>query len=62
MALVISRKPGESFTIGPDIKIEVGEWARGQIRLLITAPKTVPVCRDNMAARPDGLAEAPAPG
>lgn len=49
--LVLSRKPGESLRIGDDITITylgVNAYNNTQIRLGITAPKTVPVHREEI--------------
>jgi carbon storage regulator len=43
--LVLSRRPGESITIGDDIVVTVVAAANGQVRLGITAPQHVRVLR-----------------
>ena len=44
--LILTRKPGESITIGDDIKIQVIEIKGKQVRLGIDAPKSL---RDSLA-------------
>jgi len=50
MALVITRKALQSFTIGDDIKITIVEFLRGdrQVRIAIDAPKHMQVKRDDI--------------
>lgn len=43
--LALSRKQGESIMIGNDIEITVLEVKGDQIKLGITAPKSIPVYR-----------------
>lgn len=50
MPLVITRRPGEAFKIGPDISIAVVEVRGEKVRLAVTAPKQVPVHRDDINA------------
>ena len=54
MALVITRKPGQSFTIGNDITITVLENTQKNskaIRLAIDAPKELSILRDDIKRR-----------
>ena len=60
--LVISRRVGESITIGNDVVVKVVALSGNQIRLGITAPREVRVLREeifnaiqeeNRAAAPD---------
>ena len=46
--LVVSRHPRESIIIGDDIVITVVELSLGRVRLGITAPKDVPVHREEV--------------
>ena len=46
--LVLSRRPGESITIGDDIVITVVAVSGGQIRLGISAPRNVQVLREEI--------------
>ena len=46
--LVVSRHPMESIIIGDDIVITVVELSLGRVRLGITAPKDVPVHREEV--------------
>ena len=43
--LIIRRRAGEAFRIGPDVQIEVLEIAGGQVKLGIAAPKDVLILR-----------------
>ena len=46
--LVLSRRPGEQLHIGTDIIVEVMEISGSQVRLGITAPREVPVLREEL--------------
>jgi carbon storage regulator len=46
--LVLTRRPGESITIGDDIVVTVVNTAGGQVRLGITAPQHVRVVREEI--------------
>jgi carbon storage regulator len=46
--LILSRRVGEGFTIGNDIVIKVVEVSGNQIRLGISAPREVPVLREEI--------------
>jgi carbon storage regulator len=46
--LVLTRRPGESITIGDDIVVTVVTTAGGQVRLGITAPQNVRVMREEI--------------
>lgn len=43
--LALSRKPGESIMIGNDIEITVLEAKGDQVKIGISAPKSVPIYR-----------------
>jgi carbon storage regulator len=45
--LVITRRPGETVQIGPDIALTVLEVRGQQVRLGIEAPVEIAVLRDN---------------
>lgn len=49
--LALSRKQGESIMIGNDIEITVLEVKGDQIKLGISAPKSVPVYRKEIYAQ-----------
>lgn len=46
--LILSRRPGESLTIGDDVVVTVIGVAGNQIRLGITAPRQVQVLREEV--------------
>ena len=46
--LILSRRPGESLTIGDDVVITVVGVSGNQIRLGITAPREVRVLREEV--------------
>lgn len=50
--LILSRRPGEQMLIGDDILIEVLEVSGTQVRLGITAPREVPVLREELLDEP----------
>ena len=49
--LILTRKPGESITIGDDIKIQVIEIKGKQVRLGIEAPKSYMIHREEVYIR-----------
>jgi carbon storage regulator len=49
--LVLTRRCGESVTIGPDIRVVVLGLKSGQVRLGIEAPRAVAVHREEVYAR-----------
>jgi len=49
--LILSRRTGETICIGDGIDITVLEVKGNQVRLGITAPKEVPVHREEIAER-----------
>ena len=49
--LILTRKPGESITIGDDIKIQVIEIKGKQARLGIDAPKSYVIHREEVYNR-----------
>jgi carbon storage regulator len=56
--LVLSRNVGQGVVIGADVVVQVLKARRGEIRLGITAPTTVPIRR---AELPAGRRAEPAP-
>jgi carbon storage regulator len=58
--LVLSRKLGQSFHVGPDIRVTIVTIDRNSVRVGIEAPSEVPVQREEIAfERPHaGLREA----
>lgn len=56
--LILSRRPGESITIGDDIVVTVVGVSGNQIRLGVTAPREVRVLREEVykAVREDQAA------
>ncbi len=46
--LVLTRKPNQAVRIGPDVEVRVLEISDGQVRLGITAPRWVPVHREEV--------------
>jgi len=46
--LVLTRKPNQAIRIGADVEVRVLEIADGQVRLGITAPRWVPVHREEV--------------
>ena len=46
--LVLSRRPSEQLHIGTDIIVEVLEISSTQVRLGISAPREVPVLREEL--------------
>lgn len=51
MPLVLTRKIGESISIGPEISVRLIEIQGRQVRLLITAPRGINVDREEVAIR-----------
>ena len=48
MALVLSRKLGETIKIGQDVEITVVSFRGGQVQLAIQAPRLVEVVRSEL--------------
>lgn len=48
--LILSRKTGESLSIGDDVQITVLSVEGGRVRLAITAPKSVSILRCELIA------------
>lgn len=49
--LILSRRNGESFVIGDDIKITVLSQRSNQVRIGIDAPRELPVFREEVIER-----------
>jgi carbon storage regulator len=55
--LVLTRKPGQSILIGDGIEVQVLSTAGEKVRLGITAPRDVPIFRDEVKDRIDDEAK-----
>lgn len=51
--LILTRRVGESLRIGADIEVTVLAVNGAQVRVGVAAPKSVPVHREEVAARID---------
>ena len=51
--LVLTRKPGQSILIGDGIEVQVLSTAGEKVRLGITAPREVPIFRNEVKDRID---------
>lgn len=62
--LTLTRKPGESIEIGPDITVKVVNVRDNKVSLRITSPREVNICRTEIAGEYDdgfrGVAETQA--
>jgi carbon storage regulator len=47
--LVLTRRVGESLLIGDDIKVDVIQISGSQVKLGISAPREIPVLRQEIA-------------
>ena len=52
--LILTRHPSESILIGPDVIVTVLAIRGTQVRLGISAPKAIPVHREEIAERING--------
>lgn len=66
--LIITRRPGEKVMVGDDVVIEVLEMSGSSVRIGISAPKSIPVYREeiysavkaeNAAAAASDIAQLP---
>ncbi len=57
--LVLSRKLGQRFQIGPDVRITIVKIDRNSIRIGIEAPDDVPVYREEIAPAEASVSPAP---
>ena len=60
--LILSRRPGESLTIGDDVVVTVVSVSGNQIRLGITAPREVRVLREEVYKATRGVDQPGANG
>jgi carbon storage regulator len=56
--LVLTRKPGQSIMIGDGVEVQVLSVAGEKVRLGITAPREVPIFRDEVYERIEHEREA----
>lgn len=49
--LVLSRKPGECIYIGNDISVTIVRIDGRQVRVMIDAPKEIPIVREELLQR-----------
>jgi carbon storage regulator len=49
--LILTRRPSESVRIGDDVTITVLGIKNGQVRIGVSAPKTIPVHREEVYER-----------
>jgi carbon storage regulator len=56
--LVVSRKPGEAVVIGDNIRLTVVSVSGQQVRLGLAAPAEVPILREELCPRRNGLRPA----
>ena len=59
--LVISRLPGESFTIGDDVTVTILENESRAVRIAINAPRDIKILRSELANRPAPVANLTKP-
>lgn len=52
--LILTRKAGETVYIGEDIAVTVLKASRGQLSIGITAPKVIPVVREELVPSSTG--------
>jgi carbon storage regulator len=46
--LIITRRPGEKVMVGDDVVVEVIEISGSNVRIGITAPRSIPVYREEI--------------
>jgi carbon storage regulator len=51
--LVLSRKLGQRFQVGPDVQITIVKIDKNSVRIGIEAPGDVTIHREEIAPRPD---------
>jgi carbon storage regulator len=56
--LILTRKPGDTVTIGRNITLTVMQAAGRQVRIGIAAPREVPIRAERLAERPRPKAAA----
>jgi carbon storage regulator len=52
MALTLGRKPGDIIKIGPNIEVLVVRVEGKKVRLAVTAPENIRICRGEAADLP----------
>ena len=60
--LCLSRKAGEGFVIGPDIRVVVVKIENGQAVIGIDAPREVVIMREELLRKQDGTEDPNDPG
>ena len=58
--LVLSRKLGQRFQVGADVRITIVKIDRNSVRIGIEAPDAVTICREEIAVESDRPAQADA--
>ncbi len=53
--LVLTRKPGQQIAIGDDIMVTVLQSNNGRVRLGISAPREVPILREELLPSAESL-------
>lgn len=61
MALVLSRKAGESIRIGNDVIVKVNRISGGRVSLAIEAPEHVKIVREELKQHREPTEKTPAP-
>ncbi len=56
--LILTRSPGQRLTLGDDIVVEVLGVTGRQVKLGLTAPKDIPILREELTER-EANTEAP---
>ena len=46
--LVLTRRIGEAFYVGNDVRIEIGEASPGRCKIVVTAPRDVAITREEL--------------
>ena len=49
--LVLSRKLGQRFQIGPDVRITIVKIDKNTVRVGIEAPEDLSICREEIASK-----------
>lgn len=58
MALLLTREIGEKLVINKDIVIEIVSLNRGQVRMAITAPRSVTIDREEIHQQKENNSES----
>lgn len=59
MALHLTRRPGETVYVGPDLKLTIGWVERGKVGLVLEAPRAVEIWRGEILPADHPLAPKP---